>query len=70
MTRDPTLTLAQVRQRLRIAGYTCTREQWGDEYRVRRIGSAPGEGYFTNDLQDALDTGLAMIRQDLSAGRI
>lgn len=37
------------------------------EFQVRRCGSKPGEGYFTNDLQDAFDTGKVMATEAIAA---
>lgn len=40
-----------------------------DEFQVRLTGSKPGDGYFTTDLQDALDTGRAMAKDNPQADR-
>jgi len=49
------LTLKAVRAELSPLNVVITKKD--GEYKVRLKGSKPGEGYFTNDLQDALLTG-------------
>jgi hypothetical protein len=57
------LTLSAVRVMLRAVGISIVK-QWGDEYRVYIRGTrVPSLGYFTNDLEDALTTGMHMARE-------
>lgn len=58
-----TPTLTEVREALRAEGLTVTRTGHGQEVKVRVKGSPAGEGYFTDDMQDALDTGRDMARR-------
>ena len=54
------LTLKFVRAELALVGVTIRKTlacEIDPEYCVRLKGSKAGEGYFTNDLQDALSTG-------------
>lgn len=53
------LTLKSVNSVLSLDNITVRKDGSGD-YVVRVKGSPAGEGYFTNDLQDAYDTGRAM----------
>lgn len=55
------LTQKNVRAVLALASVAFSRIP-GEDYRVRVKGSPEGHGYFTTDLRDALDTGLAMAR--------
>jgi len=55
------LTLRYVRERLRDIGATINSAE--GEYHVRLKTTPAGEGYFTTDLRDALDTGRAMARE-------
>ncbi len=56
------LTLKQVRATLAPLGVTIRKTGYGDEILVRIKGSPAGHGYFTTELDDALDTGLAMVK--------
>ena len=56
------LTLKSVRTQL--ASYNVTITKRDSEYKVRIKGSPRDHGYYTNDLKDALDTGLLMAAQD------
>ena len=55
------MTLTQARDALRIRGVTL-RHQDG-EYRENLKGGAEATAYYTRDLDDAVATGLAMVRQ-------
>lgn len=56
------LTMRMVRGSLREVGVTIRHDtEWG-EYVVRIAGSPADEGYHTNDLEDAYDTGRAMAQ--------
>lgn len=57
-TRASVVTLAAALIELRQLGVTIRRVD--GEYRVRVIGTPAGEGYFTTDLTDALETGRRM----------
>ena len=59
------LTLKDVKARLRPLGVTCNRTGWDRELRVALAGARGGEGYHTDDLADALDTGLHMAAEAL-----
>ncbi len=54
-----TLRFDFVKSELASLGMTITRKD--GEFKVRIKGSPAGNGYFTTDLQDALDTGRAMF---------
>jgi len=54
------LTIAGVKAELKPLGVTMRRSGVPGELLVRVKGTAPGEGYFTDDLEDALATGKAM----------
>lgn len=53
------LTIVEVRKQLAAIGITLLRTSEG-EFEVKRRGELSGNGYFTNDLADALSTGLAI----------
>jgi hypothetical protein len=55
---DRALTLAAALIELRQLGVSIKKVE--GEYRVRVIGTPAGEGYFTTDLADALETGRRM----------
>jgi hypothetical protein len=55
------LTLSSVRATLAPLGLTIRKTPHA-EFLVRIKGSPAGHGYFTNDLQDALDTGKHMAK--------
>ena len=55
---DMALTLVEARRKLRSVGYAVRRQPAGD-YRVSPIGGCESESYYTEDLGDALATGLA-----------
>jgi hypothetical protein len=54
------LTLTNVRKELRRLDIVITHVD--DEYRVNFRGGSEATAYYTNDLQDAFDTGRAMRR--------
>jgi hypothetical protein len=56
------LTFRQVRSQLRDIGYTISWSIAGEELRVCKKGDSEASAYYTNDFQDALDTGRAMAR--------
>lgn len=56
------LTLRSAREHLRSLGMALIKTEW-DDYRVRFVGDPPGNGYFTNDLEDAVQTAKAMYAQ-------
>jgi hypothetical protein len=56
------MTLAKAMLLLRELGYSITRNGW-NEYEVKVIGSTDDEQtYFTNDIQDAVDTAKAEVK--------
>jgi hypothetical protein len=55
------LTIASARAQLRPLGISLAKGL--EDYTVRVIGSAPGNGYHTTDLADALASGLAMAAE-------
>jgi hypothetical protein len=57
------LTFAAVQATLREHGVTIFRTAEPGEFRVRLTDAPPRTGYYTTDLQDALDTGKAMARE-------
>lgn len=61
------MTFDEVRAALKPLRMTVVRTGYGREVCVRRIGAAPGEGYFTDDMTDALMTGRAMAAERDSA---
>ena len=61
MMKRSQLSFKRARMELRELGLTLLRKQ--GEYRVRIIGTADGEGYFTNDLWDAYQTGVRMSQE-------
>jgi hypothetical protein len=54
------LTLADVKLKLKVHRITITWKPATGEYRVNFQHGQEGTAYYTNDLQDALDTGIAM----------
>ena len=48
------MTLQQAKQEAKKLGYTITKK--GDEYRLNIIGGTEAEAYYTDDLQDAIET--------------
>jgi hypothetical protein len=58
----PKLTLRAAQAEARLFG--CTLIHHDGEYKVRVKGSPVGEGYFTNDLDDALTTARIMSEPD------
>lgn len=63
MKRNPSgrLTIAEVRKQLAVVGISIRRED--GEYRVNFRGGKESTAYYTNDLRDALGTGLRMARE-------
>jgi hypothetical protein len=61
------LTIQQAKQQM-PPGYALSKDEAG-EYVVRLRGSPPGEGYFTDDLQDAVGTAQEMARRAESQSR-
>lgn len=71
-TVSPKLTLAIVRAELRAIGVVITKTEW-DEYRVNFRGGNEATAYYTNDIEDARDTGLDMMRRHMAvlvAGKV
>jgi len=58
MPNPGTPTLAQAKTILRAVGVTINKHH--GEYRVNPLGSGEGPAYYTDDIQDAVDTGLRM----------
>jgi hypothetical protein len=54
------LTLKSVKTQLAVYGVTIRKTGFDSELIVKIGGSPKSEGYFTNDLNDALSTGLLM----------
>jgi hypothetical protein len=52
------MTVKEATAAIRAAG--CTLAKQDGEYRVRVLGAAAGEGYYTTDLDDAVETAWAM----------
>ncbi len=63
-----TLRFDFVKSELASLGMTITRKD--GEFKVRRKGAPNGEGYFTTDLNDALDTGREMAKTDSIKARV
>jgi hypothetical protein len=61
------LTLAMVRAELRAVGVAITHSAEFREYRVNFRGGNEATAYYTSDLTDARDTGLAMMRHHMAA---
>lgn len=59
--RNQTVTFTAAKNRIQAMGMRLTNTGWGD-YRVAFRHAKPGDGYFTTDLQDAIDTAAAMKR--------
>lgn len=57
------LTIATVIKVLRQHGITLKRDVRLDEYQVTQYGLGPNTTYYTNDLADAVGTGLAMAQE-------
>lgn len=55
-------TLKSAKAQLAPLGVTLAK-LYGNEYRVRLKGAPAGEGYFTDDLDDAIATGKEMAKQ-------
>lgn len=53
-------TFAQVKAELREIGITISVDRDYGEYRVNFAGGSEATAYYTNDIDDALDTGCAM----------
>lgn len=53
----------EVREALRPLRVNVSRTHFGNEVRVSLVGSRPSQGYFTDDLADALATGRAMAAE-------
>ncbi len=51
-------TFKQAKQILRIAGLSLSKKD--DEYRVNYLGGAEATAYYTDDITDAVGTGLSM----------
>jgi hypothetical protein len=62
------MALAKVKARLRAMNIALTKTD--GEYRVRRIGSPPGEGYFTTCLNDAVLTAHKMYKERTRAAHV
>jgi len=60
------LTLRSVRQSLRAVGMAITHSAELGEYRVNYRGGNEATAYYTGDLTDARDTGLAMMRDHMA----
>jgi hypothetical protein len=61
------LTITTARKLLSAAGFTLRRDEYG-EYRVNFKGANEDSAYYTDDLQDAVLTGLAMRNAVLDDG--
>lgn len=60
-TRPARLTRANARAILAQLGCSLRRDESGTEWRVNFRGGAEATAYYTPDLGDAVDTGLAMV---------
>ena len=56
---DPAITIAAARKLCTAAGCVLRRTGWGGEYRVNHRGGPEATAYYTDDLQDAVDTAQA-----------
>ncbi len=61
-TKNVKMTLSLVKNLLAQVNITICRTGYGEELKVRIKGSEAGHGYFTTDLDDALQTGLHMAK--------
>jgi hypothetical protein len=61
------LTLTSVRTQLRQIGVVIKTTEWS-EYRVNFRGAGEATAYYTGDLEDARDTGIAMVAQNPGTG--
>lgn len=64
MPEQGTHTLAQAKAILRAVGVTINKCH--GEYRVNLLGAGEGPAYYTDDIQDAVDTGLRMADRKTS----
>ncbi len=62
----PQLTYTSVRAALNARGLTITKKSATDEFRVNYKGGSEGTAYYTNDLEDAYHTGLAMNAEGMT----
>jgi hypothetical protein len=65
ITITKALTLGAVRDELRAVGMSIVKTEW-DDFRVNYRGGPERTAYYTGDLTDARDTGLAMMRQHMA----
>ena len=66
-TAPQALTLGKVRAELRAVGVAITHSAEFSEYRVNFRGGNEATAYYTTDIEDARDTGLAMMRHHMAA---
>jgi hypothetical protein len=66
-TAPQALTLGKVRAELRAVGVAITHSAEFREYRVNFLRGNECTAYYTNDIEDARGTGLAMMRHHMAA---
>jgi hypothetical protein len=62
------MTIKQAKAELRPLGIALTKEPFGGEYRVNYWGGGESTAYYTNDREDAINTGKAMAARVRLAG--
>lgn len=60
-----TKQLAETKKKLKEYNMTCNWQAEWEQYRVNFINGLESTAYYTNDIQDALDTGIAMRTRDI-----
>ena len=56
------MTIQQMKATGKLYGFTVKHNHWDREFRVNVIGGTEATAYYTDDRQDAVDTGIAMRR--------
>ena len=66
--RKPGMTMVKARKILTPLGLVIQKTDWDNELRVSFRGATEDEGYYTDDLDDAVHTGVAMAESHASGG--
>lgn len=56
------MTLAQAKEKLKTISYSLSKKD--GEYRINSIGGKEATAYYTNDLDDAVNTAIAMYTKE------